>query len=451
MNLLDRIAHTFSGTPAKPKGINIDEVEERARKANQSSVFGALTFGGGSTYTQEKSLKLSAVYCAVEMISNAIAQLPLQPYRVDDDGYKTLMKIHPLWHILDCQPNQRMTRHTFIKTLVTSVLLKGNGYAYIERDASKKIVKGLHYIPQEYVTIVPPSRLDEPISYQVVGLNGNIPHTDMIHILNFSYDGVIGISTLQHASICLGIAMDADAHAAGFFQGGANVGGILTVDTALTDKQKRELKASWQQAFNRHQGGQSNGIAVLEAALKYQPITVDPKEAQLLESRQFSIPEIARFFCINPTKIFDLSHANYNTLEASNLSFLTDTLQPILNKFEMEFERKLFPENEHKNVEIRFDVNALLRTDKNGLANYYRTLWNLGAMSSNEIRRAEGLGKIDNGDKYFVPVNLQTLDKAVVADPNMNGQVIKDALNPPTDEPKPEGEPQSMTDEPAEQ
>lgn len=448
MNLLDRIAHTFSGTPAKPKGINIDEVEERARKANQSSVFGALTFGGGSTYTQEKSLKLSAVYCAVEMISNAIAQLPLQPYRVDDDGYKTLMKSHPLWHILDCQPNQRMTRHTFIKTLVTSVLLKGNGYAYIERDASKKIVKGLHYIPQEYVTIVPPSRLDEPISYQVVGLNGNIPHTDMIHILNFSYDGVIGISTLQHASICLGIAMDADAHAAGFFQGGANVGGILTADTALTDKQKRELKASWQQAFNRHQGGQSNGIAVLEAALKYQPITVDPKEAQLLESRQFSIPEIARFFCINPTKIFDLSHANYNTLEASNLSFLTDTLQPILNKFEMEFERKLFPENEHKNVEIRFDVNALLRTDKNGLANYYRTLWNLGAMSSNEIRRAEGLGKIDSGDNFFVPVNLQTLDRAVVANPNMSGQTIKDALNSTDAEPS-EGEPQA--DEPAQE
>lgn len=450
MNLFDRIAHTFSGTPAK-RGVSIDEVEERARKANQSSVFGALTFGGGSTYTQEKSLKLSAVYCAVEMISNAIAQLPLQPYRVDDDGYKTLMKSHPLWHILDCQPNARMTRHTFIKTLVTSVLLKGNGYAFIERDESGKIVKGLHYIPSEYVTIVPPSRLDEPISYQVVGPNGNIPHTDMIHILNFSYDGVIGISTLQHASICLGIAMDADSHAAGFFQGGANVGGILTADTALTDKQKRELKASWQQAFNRHQGGQSNGIAVLEAALKYQPITVDPKEAQLLESRQFSIPEIARFFCINPTKIFDLSHANYNTLEASNLSFLTDTLQPILNKFEQEFERKLFPVNEHKNVEIRFDVNALLRTDKNGLANYYRTLWNLGAMSSNEIRRAEGLGKIDNGDNYFVPVNLQTLDRAVTADPDMSGQVIKDALTPPTDEPAPEDEQQTAADEPAQE
>ena len=452
MNLLDRIAHTFSGTPAKPKGINIDEVEERARKANQSSVFGALTFGGGSTYTQEKSLKLSAVYCAVEMVSNAIAQLPFEPYTVDDEGYRTKLIKHPLWHILNCQPNQRMTRYTFIKTLVTSVLLRGNGYAYIERDESGKIVRGLHYIPSEYVTIVPPSRLDEPVSYQVVGLNGNIPHTDMIHLLNFSYDGVVGISTLQHASICLGLAMDADAHAAGFFQGGANVGGILTADTALTDKQKRELKASWQQAFNRHQGGQSNGIAVLEAALKYQPITVDPKDAQLLESRQFSIPEIARFFLISPQKLFDYTHSSYNTLEATNLSFLTDTLQPMMCKIEMEFERKLFPTAEHTNREIKFDVSALLRTDKAGLANYYRTLWNLGAMTTNEVRKAEGLPKIENGDSAFVPVNLQTIDKAVVADPNMNGQVIKDALNTPTDEPKPEGDEQQTTaDEPAQE
>ncbi len=415
-------------------------MEERARKVNQSSVFGALTFGGGSTYTQEKSLKLSAVYCAVEMISNGIAQLPLEPFIVDDEGYKTKLIKHPLWHILNCQPNQRMTRYTFIKTLVTSVLLTGNGYAYIERDESGKIVKGLHYIPSSYVSIMPPSRLDEPISYQVVGLNGVIPHTDMIHLLNYSQDGVIGCSTIQHAAMTLGLAMDSEKHAANFFESGAAVGGILTADTALTDKQKRELKASWQQAFGSRQGGQSNGVAVLEASLKFDPISVNPTDAQLLESRQFNIPEIARFFLISPTKLFDYTHANYNTLEATNLSFLTDTLQPMICKIEMEFERKLFPVNEHTNREIKFDVSAFLRTDKAGLANYYRTLWNLGGMTTNEIRKAEGLPKIENGDSAFVPVNLQTLDKAVKADPNMSGQIVKDAIKPSVEEEQDEAE-----------
>ena len=441
MNFLDRLGGVLFGTaPAPVKTQTIDEIETRARKASQSSVFGALTFGGGSTYTQEKSLKLSAVYCAVEMISNGIAQLPFEPYTLDDDGYKTKLIKHPLWHILNCQPNQRMTRHTFIKTLVTSVLLKGNGYAYIERDESKQIVKGLHYIPTEYVTILPPSRLDEPVKYQVTGLNGVIPHTDMIHLLNYSYDGVVGISTLQHAAMTLGLALDSEVHAAGFFQGGCNVGGVLSVDSALTDKQKKELKSSWQAAFNHRQGGQSNGVAVLEGNMKYSPITINPTDAQLLESRQFNIPEIARFFLISPTKLFDLTHASYNTLEATNLSFLTDTLQPMMNKIEMEFERKLFPTEQHTNREIRFDVSALLRTDKAGLANYYRTLWNLGAMTTNEVRKAEGLPKIENGDEAFVPVNLQTLSKAVVANPDMSGQVIKDALNTEPDETQSEGE-----------
>lgn len=429
MSLFNSISHVFGFGDEPISKVTIDQIEERSRKASQSSVFGALTFGGGSTYTQEKSLKLSAVYCAVEMISNGIAQLPFEPFVVDNDGYKTKLIKHPLWHVLNCQPNARMTRYTFIKTLVTSVLLRGNGYAYIERDESGMVVKALHYIPSEYVTIVPPTRLDEPVKYQVVGLNGIIPHTDMIHLLNYSYDGVIGISTLQHAAMTLGLAIDSEVHAAGFFQGGCNVGGILSVDSALTEKQKRELKSSWQAAFNHNQGGQSNGVAVLEGNMHYSPITINPTDAQLLESRQFNIPEIARFFLISPTKLFDYTHVNYNTLEATNLSFLTDTLQPLITKIEMEFERKLFPVEEHTNREIRFDTSALLRTDKAGLANYYRTLWNISALTTNEIRKAEGLPRIEGGDVPFVPVNLQTLDKAVKADPNMSGQIVKDALN----------------------
>jgi len=67
----------------------------------------------------------------------------------------------------------------------------------------------------------------------------------MIHILNFSYDGINGISTLCHARNILGLATDAESHAAGFFKGGANLGGILKVNTPLSDKQKQTLKNSW--------------------------------------------------------------------------------------------------------------------------------------------------------------------------------------------------------------
>ncbi len=142
-----------------------------------------------------------------------------------------------------------MTRFTFIKTLVVSTLLKGNGYAYIERDNEGNAV-ALHYIPSDLVTIIQPKSLQENVAYSVTGLPNLIEACNMIHILNFSYDGITGISTLTHAKNTLGLASDSEAHASGFFKGGANLAGILTVQSTLTSKQKQDLKASWQTAFS---------------------------------------------------------------------------------------------------------------------------------------------------------------------------------------------------------
>jgi HK97 family phage portal protein len=59
---------------------------------------------------------------------------------------------YPTYYLLNKDPNKKMSRFTFIKTLVVSTLLKGNGYAYIERD-NKGDATALHYIPSEYVTL----------------------------------------------------------------------------------------------------------------------------------------------------------------------------------------------------------------------------------------------------------------------------------------------------------
>ena len=176
-----------------------------------------------------------------------------------------------------------MSRFTFIKTLVVSTLLTGNGYAYIERDNEGNAV-ALHYIPTDLVTVIRPKTLKDSIAYGVTGLSNVIEACNMIHILNFSYDGIEGVSTLKHAKNCLGLATDSEAHASGFFKGGANLAGILTVQSTLTTKQKNDLKTSWQSAFSPSTG-QPNGVAVLEGNMAFEPITVNPTDAQLLETR----------------------------------------------------------------------------------------------------------------------------------------------------------------------
>ena len=389
-----------------------ETVEER------SSTFDYLLYNCGASYSTSKAMLLSAVYRCVEVISDSVAQLPLEPYKVDSSGYKIKFTSHPTYRLLNSEPNSRMTRFTFIKTLIVSTLLKGNAYAYIERDGEGNAV-ALHYIPTDLVTIIPPKTLQDNVAYSITGLSNVIEPCNMIHILNFSYDGINGISTLAHAKNTLSLAADSEAHASGFFKGGANLAGILTVQSTLTSKQKQDLKSSWQTAFSPT-SGQPNGVAVLEGNMDFKPITVNPSDAQLLETRQFNVIDICRFFGVSPVKAFDLSKSSYSTVEATNLSFLTDTLSPLLEKIELEFERKLYKPSEKDNIDVRFDTSRLLRADKQSLANYYNTLFNIGVVSCNEIRKEIDLPSIEGGDSHFVQVNLMEVKNAASNVPSNN-------------------------------
>lgn len=397
------------------------KVEER----DLASTFGDyLMYNSFPAYTNSKALLISTVYRCVEVISDSVAQLPLEPYKIDSSGYKLKFTNHPTYRLLNAEPNSRMTRFTFIKTLIVSTLLKGNGYAYIERDNLGNAT-ALHYIPSDLVTIIPPKTLKDNVAYSVTGLSNIIEACNMIHILNFSYDGITGISTLAHAKNTLGLSADSEAHASGFFKGGANLAGILKVQSNLTSKQKSDLKNSWQTAFSPSTG-QPNGVAVLEGNMEFQPITVNPTDAQLLETRQFNVIDICRFFGVSPVKAFDLSKSSYSTVEATNLSFLTDTLSPLLEKLELEFERKLYKPSEKESIDVRFDTSRLLRADKQSLASYYNTLFNIGVVSLNEIRKELDLAAVEGGDNHFIQVNMMEVNKAAQNVPSNNAIISED-------------------------
>ena len=375
---------------------------------SRSGFFDSLHYNIAGGYQSNKAMLLSTVYRCVDVISDSVAQLPLEPYYKDKDGFKLKFVEHPTYYLLNKEPNKKMSRFTFIKTLVVSTLLKGNGYAYIERNGKGDAI-ALHYVNPDLVTAI---EEEGNIKYSITGNKGYIEACNMIHILNFSYDGINGISTLAHAKQTLGLSQDSESHAQGFFKGGANLAGILTVQSTLTAKQKQELKTSWQTAFSPTTG-QPNGVAVLEGNMAFEPITVNPADAQLLETRQFNVIDICRFFGVSPVKAFDLSKSSYSTVEATQLAFLTDTLAPLLEKIELEFERKIYKPSERNNIEVRFDTSVLLRADKASLASYYNTLFQIGVITPNEIRKILDLPAIEDGDTTFVQVNIQPLYKAV--------------------------------------
>ena len=378
----------------------MSETEKRSI-IDEENVWGlALNYGGYSTYKTSQALALSAVYRCVEVITNGVASLPIKLYRVDEKGFKYEVK-NDLSYIISKHPNKKMNAYTFYKLMMKDVLMAGNAYALIMRDG--KNVVGLQYIPAGLVS--PIDKIDH-IEYMVTGIKGTVRQEDMIHILNYSDNGVIGISVLSHARRVLGIADAGDKSADNFYRSGGCTSGFLKFTGPSTGSQRQEILSAWNQATGGPNNG-PNGIAVLPSNVDYTQLSVDPADAQLLESRKFSVIEICRFFGVSPSMAFDLSHASYNNSEMAELSFLNDTLRPILTKIELEFEVKLF--NREDNMDIKFDVNELLRTDKKSQAEYLTKMFNLGTMSPNEIRKELDMEPIDGGDIHVAQVNLTSI------------------------------------------
>lgn len=358
---------------------------------------------------------LAAVFRCVDLLSDSLAVLPLRIFHRDEQGFKTPAEKHSLYPILDLEPNEDMTRYVLLKTMVASVLLKGNAYAYIERTPSGAVSQ-IIYIPATDVGIefVRDHNGIYRKRYRVAGFKKLVEPKDMIHVMNFSYDGIVGVSTLAHAAQSLGIATAAEERANVNLKNGGALTGVLTVEGPRLDKkQKDDIYMTWAERMNPTSGNPSS-IAVLEGNMKYQSIAISPKESQLLEARQFQVVEICRIFGVSPVKIFDLSKSSYSTVEATQLQFLTDTLLPLITKFELEFRRKLLVGDEMKNYDIEFDTSVILRTDKKAESSYWRDMTYIGAATPNEVRKLNNLPPLANGDVAFVQVNMQPLDHAVM-------------------------------------
>lgn len=382
-----------------PKIFNWGKPETEKRAGTVSSLsFGALTSSSTSLYSE--AMQLSTVYRCIDVISDAVAALPFEPFKSGKDGMKQAAEDHITYDLLNVQPNRIQSRFTFIKLLITDTLLQGNGFAYIERDVNNNAVR-LQYLASSTVSIWI-SQDKRFVSYKHPDIKGIISSENMIHILNFTFDGMRGISTLTHAALATSTARATELHAKGFFTGGANVSGILSSVGGLETGQADAIKSKWK-ANTDPVTGNPNGIIVIEGAdLKFNPVGIDPDKAQMLESRQFSVVEICRFFGVSPVKAFSEKATTYSNIEQSNLSFLTDTLSPLIEKIENEFNRKLFRPSERKKYSVQFDVTSLLRADLAAQSEYYSKMFNIGVFTSNDIRKKLNMQPIEGGDVAFV-------------------------------------------------
>lgn len=379
-------------------------------------------FMGGSTsgkrVNERTAMQMTAVYSCVRILSEAVAGLPLQFYRYTADGGKEKAVDHPLYFLLHDEPNPEMTSFVFRETLMTHLLLWGNAYSQIIRNARGEIIALYPLMPDrmevnrdvnghiyyEYWT-------SSDDAHTMKGSSVRLDPTDVLHIPGLGFDGLVGYSPIAMAKNAIGMAIACEEYGAKFFANGAAPSGVLEHPGTLKDPSR--VRDSWQATF----GGSANAnkVAVLEEGMKYTPISISPNEAQFLETRKFQIDEIARIFRVPPHMVGDLEKSSFSNIEQQSLEFVKYTLDPWVARWEQAMVRALLTPEEKKTYFFKFNVDGLLRGDYQSRMNGYATARQNGWMSANDIRELENLDRISEeagGDLYLINGNMTKLADA---------------------------------------
>ena len=373
------------------------KTEKRSSTFNLGSVVNS---SSGVRVSEDNSIGLTAVWAAVRLLSETISSLPLNVYKREKDGSKFIDNKNPLNQLLSVSPSSRYTSFTWRNTLMNSLLLWGNAYCKINRNGGGRPVSFDLCDPEKVEPFI--SENDGEIYYKIKD-DATYSNMEMLHIVGFSFDGLLGKSPIQACKEAIGFGLASQTYGSNFFQG-ANLSGVLEHPGVLTDEAANRLRQSW---AARYSGlSQSHQTAVLENGVKFKPIAMPLADAAFIESRNFSVQEIARIFRVAPHLIGDLSRSTYSNIEQQSLEFAKYSLTPYLINWEQELNRKLLTTKEQATHFCKFRTAELLRSDANSRADYYRKLFEVGALSPNEIRLMEDMNKIENGDEHFVPLNL---------------------------------------------
>jgi len=352
----------------------------------------------GVQVSEDNALTFSAVYAAVRIISETIASIPLNVY-VYDGETRVIAREHPIQKLLAHTPNTVSSSFTFRESMAANLVLHGNAYAKIEFNAAGRPIS---------LTPLNPMLVEVKIvdGEKVYVFNEKTTYLDyeIIHVVGLSFNGLTGKSPLTVAREAVAIGLAAQEYGARFYSNGANTGGIITAPGRLSIDAINRLKQSWNRA---NAGlGASHGTAILEEGMKYEKVGLDPEAAQFLQSRKFQVNEIARIFRIPPSYLADLENSSTRAnVEQQAIQFVRDCVTPYVRRFEVEFNRKLFREDE-PNYYAYFTMEGLMRGDLQGRYQAYATARQWGWLSVNDIRDLENLNPVEGGNVYLQPLNM---------------------------------------------
>jgi HK97 family phage portal protein len=342
-------------------------------------------------------MQVAAWWACVRLLTETCATLPLRlldvrggyPRRDDDD---------PAIRLLRNRPNAIHDRIQFFEVLFLNLVTNGNAYARVYRRADGSVYSLVPMLAAQ----TEPELVGNTLRYRWSdGVNvAYLAQESVMHVKLFG-NGLVGLSPLAYAAHALGIAQAEARQVSNVYRKGMRPAGVLMVDAKLDKAQRKEIREAFRDLVEENDG---NELVVLDRFMKYNPTSLSPADAELLQSRRFSVQDIARFHGLNSILINDGSQT---TSWGSGIEQLMDfayklTFRPLLERMELALKLTMFPPERWDDVDFRFDFDEIVRMNPMQRAQTAREQIHSGQRTPNEVRALDGFPPLPGGDKLMI-------------------------------------------------
>lgn len=358
----------------------------------------------GQSVTIDNSLKVSAVYGCVRIISEALASLPLKIYETTPDG--KVVADHPLNKVFKL-PNGIQTGFEMREFIGTSLTMRGNSYGQKIRTGRGQIAEIVPLYPQH----MNPDKTASGrliFDYQEPGAARVFEQDQIWRIAGMGSNGVIGLSPIALARESIGLAMALEEHGATLFKNGTQTDAVFEIPTELSEEAFDRLKAQ----LAGHQGSaNSHKALILEGGLVRKDIGMTAEDSQFIATRKLQIADIARFYRVPLHMLNELDKATFSNIEHQSIEFVRDTLTPWLVRIEESIYRDLLTEQERKRYYAKHSVDGILRGDVKSRNEAFKIGVDGGWLNGNEVRELSDMNRADGLDEYRSQLNTASTEE----------------------------------------
>lgn len=367
----------------------------------------------GVVVDDDTAMTIPAIYACVNLISGAVATLPLHLYRRFSDG-ETKESERVENTLVSRRPSPLYTAFSWRRTALAHVLITGNSYT--------QIVRSEFGTPSELRLLSPhrtrPFLFKGELFYETYVSDDAaterklvLKADDVIHFCGLSNDGIVGRSPIAVLRETAGLYLANVQYTASVHKNGGRLRGYLKHPNKLTPEQVAGIRENFVAAAR-------DGYPILENGLTFEPVSLSPADLAFLETAKLTIEEIARLFAVPLHMIGVMTQATYSNMEQQSLDFLRNTLLPWIKMIEAELDRKLLPASS-KSFFFRHNFDAFMRAAYEDRMKGYQIAVQNGILSPDEIRALENLPPIQGGagQVYYMPVNSVPILKNKLATP----------------------------------